>query len=74
MPKPLSASVDSCACPLCGQPNQCAMEVGKANGQPVAKCWCVDVSFSPELLAKVPAAAQNKACICQACALKESHG
>jgi hypothetical protein len=50
------------------------MEVAKNTGQPVAKCWCVNVSFSPELLAQVPAAAQNKACICQACATKEAHG
>jgi hypothetical protein len=74
MSKPLLAPVDACACPLCGQHNQCAMEVAKVTGQPIAKCWCVNVSFSPELLAKVPAAAQNKACICQACATKEAHG
>ncbi len=74
MSKPLLAPVDACACPLCGQPNQCAMEVAKATGQPIAKCWCVNVSFSAELLAKVPAAAQNKACICQACVAKEAHG
>jgi len=74
MPNPFSAPVDACACPLCGQPNQCAMEVAKATGNPVAKCWCVNVSFSPELLAKVPAAARHQACICQACASKEIHG
>jgi hypothetical protein len=50
------------------------MEVAKSTGQPVGKCWCVDVPFSPELLAQVPVEAQNKACICQACALKEVHG
>jgi hypothetical protein len=50
------------------------MEVAKSTGQTVAKCWCVDVSFSPELLAQIPTASQNKACICQACALKEVHG
>jgi hypothetical protein len=50
------------------------MEVAKATGQPIAECWCVNVSFSAELLAKVPAAAQKKACICQACVAKEVHG
>jgi Cysteine-rich CWC len=50
------------------------MEVAKVSGQAAAKCWCANVSFSPELLAKVPAAAQRKACICQACATKDSHG
>jgi hypothetical protein len=60
--------VDPCACPLCGQPNQCAMETAKRTGQAVAPCWCVNVSFSAEVLARVPQAAQNKACICEACA------
>jgi hypothetical protein len=44
------------------------MELAKSTGQPMNVCWCVNMAFSPELLAKVPAAAQNKACICQACA------
>jgi hypothetical protein len=34
----------------------------------VAACWCLTVDFSPELIARVPAAAQRKACICQSCA------
>jgi hypothetical protein len=72
MSKPSLASVDVCACPLCGNPNQCAIEVAQATKQPVATCWCVNVSFSPELLAKVPAAAQKKACICQACATQQT--
>jgi hypothetical protein len=33
-------------------------------------CWCVNVSFSAELLARVPAQAERKACICQACATR----
>ncbi|WP_310610541.1 cysteine-rich CWC family protein [Limnohabitans sp.] len=69
MPAPL----DACACPLCGQPNQCAMEAAKATGQAAATCWCVNVSFSPELLAQVPATSQRQACICQACATKGTH-
>jgi hypothetical protein len=48
------------------------MEMAKQSGQAVGVCWCVNLSFSPELLARVPAAAQNKACICQACATPES--
>ncbi|WP_310625399.1 cysteine-rich CWC family protein [Limnohabitans sp.] len=59
--------MDACACPLCGQPNQCAMEVAKITGHPAATCWCVQAFFLPELLAQVPAAAQRQACICQAC-------
>jgi hypothetical protein len=68
-----NAPVDACACPLCGQPNGCAMETAKQAGQPVGVCWCVNVSFSPELLARVPAVAQRQACICQACASQESN-
>jgi hypothetical protein len=30
------------------------------------------VSFSPDVLARVPEAAQNKACVCQACASSAS--
>ena len=52
-------TIDPTRCPICQEPNVCAMEVAKATGQPIAECWCVNVSFSAELLAKVPAAAQN---------------
>ncbi|MDE2617034.1 MAG: cysteine-rich CWC family protein, partial [Burkholderiales bacterium] len=31
-------------------------------------CWCTAVHFSPGLLARVPAEAQRRACICAACA------
>jgi hypothetical protein len=64
--------VDPCACPLCGQPNQCAMAAAKHSGQAVSPCWCVQVSFSADLLARVPEAAQNKACICETCARKHT--
>ena len=63
-----TVSIDPCACPLCGKPNQCAMAQASLTGEVAAPCWCVNVSFSPELLARVPAAAQRKACICLACA------
>jgi hypothetical protein len=33
-----------------------------------APCWCVNVSFSAELLARVPPQAERQACICQRCA------
>ncbi|MDO9158849.1 MAG: cysteine-rich CWC family protein [Burkholderiaceae bacterium] len=57
------------ACPLCGQPNLCAMELARLTGVPEAgPCWCTRVSFAPDLLARVPAQAQGKACICEACA------
>ena len=60
--------VDPTVCPLCGAANQCAMEIAKTTGRPVEQCWCVDAVFTPELLAKVPQAAQGMACVCPVCA------
>jgi hypothetical protein len=56
------------ACPLCGQPNRCAMEVERETGVKQPACWCTQAAFPPELLARVPAEAQRRACICPACA------
>jgi len=62
-------AIDPCRCPLCGQPNACANEIARAGtGAERAPCWCTTVTFAPELLARVPAEAQRKACICAACA------
>lgn len=55
-------------CPVCGQANQCAMELEKATGLPQGPCWCTQMNFSPAVLARVPAQDQGKACICAACA------
>jgi len=55
-------------CPLCGQANECAMEVERATGVKQPPCWCMSVDFTAELLAKVPQDAKNRACICPACA------
>ncbi len=60
--------VDPCRCPLCGQANACANEVARATGQPQPPCWCTKASFPPGLLARVPADARRKACICAGCA------
>lgn len=62
-------------CPLCGEPNRCAMEQQRLTGQPQPPCWCTQVDFSAELLARVPAEAARKACICAACAAASAtHG
>ncbi len=63
----LSLSVDPCACPLCGQPNQCANEVERATGLPQDPCWCTTVAFDPALLERVPPQARKLACICAGC-------
>ena len=55
-------------CPLCGRLNRCAMEIARESGAEPGRCWCMDLDFSAELLAKVPAAAVRRACICEDCA------
>lgn len=67
-PTPASACVDPTRCPLCGAANGCAMEAERATGVKQPPCWCTGVTFGPDLLARVPAAAQNQACICLRCA------
>lgn len=61
-------SPDASRCPLCGEPNLCAMEVERVTGEQQPPCWCTQVDFTAELLAQVPAADANLACICAACA------
>ncbi len=67
----MSLRVDAGCCPLCGQPNRCAMEIERASGVAQAPCWCTNVDFTSELLARVPPVAQGAACICAACAAKQ---
>ena len=64
-------TADPTRCPICGQPNRCAMEVERATGVKQDACWCTQVDFSPDLLARVPAAARRQACICAECAAKQ---
>jgi hypothetical protein len=44
------------------------MEIERERGVPQGPCWCTQVDFGGELLARVPAAARERACICAACA------
>jgi hypothetical protein len=43
------------------------MEIARDTGQAQPPCWCVDASFGPELLDRIPAEARGQACICAAC-------
>jgi Cysteine-rich CWC len=61
------STTDPTRCPLCGGDNRCAMEVQKATGEPQPPCWCVTETFTPDLLARLPEAAQGQACICARC-------
>ena len=60
--------LDPTSCPVCGQPNQCAMEVERITGEKQPPCWCTQVEFGADLLARVPPDQQGLACICPACA------
>jgi len=64
----VNPAVNPRLCPLCGQVNQCAMEVERATGVKQPPCWCTETSFDAALLAGIPAQARDKACICVACA------
>lgn len=58
------------SCPLCGQPNLCAMEQARRTGQAQPPCWCLAVAIAPDTLAAIPPAARDRVCICSACAAK----
>jgi Cysteine-rich CWC len=66
------ASLDSFHCPLCGQPNRCAMEMDRASGHLQPPCWCTQLTFGPALLERVAPQARGLACICRACATDEA--
>ena len=51
-------------CPLCGTPNECQRCTSAAYKGP---CWCEPLTIPDELLAQVPEASRNLACICRNC-------
>lgn len=53
-------------CPLCGQANNCAMELGK---EP-SSCWCMDIKMPEGILDMVSDEDKNKGCICKNCIMK----
>jgi hypothetical protein len=55
-------------CPLCSQPNGCAMEMALRTGLPQPPCWCLAAKIAPATLARLPAQAVGRVCICAACA------
>jgi len=54
-------------CPLCGQPNQCAMELERQTGDKQPPCWCSTENIPKALLDRIAAADVNRACVCAAC-------
>jgi hypothetical protein len=49
-------------CPLCGGPNACGLVAGAAS------CWCYEARIPAAVLARIPAEARGRSCICQTCA------
>ncbi|HWI77909.1 MAG TPA: cysteine-rich CWC family protein [Ramlibacter sp.] len=58
-------------CPLCGQPNACAIAAQRSTGREQPPCWCNEAAFSAELISKIPEAARRRVCVCRACANAE---
>ncbi|MDF2938946.1 MAG: hypothetical protein K0Q90_4319 [Paenibacillaceae bacterium] len=58
-------------CPLCGQPNGCAIPAG----EDPYDCWCMTARIPQDLRDRVPADRRGKACICRNCldAYKKEH-
>jgi hypothetical protein len=54
---------DTAKCPLCGEPNQCALVADPD----ASECWCESVILPEELLAKIPENTFRKTCVCQKC-------
>ena len=65
---PAKSGVDPTVCPLCGQLNQCAMELERISGLKQPPCWCTQAGFDAALLSRVPEPARGTACVCAACA------
>ncbi|MFZ1326546.1 MAG: cysteine-rich CWC family protein [Candidatus Contendobacter sp.] len=55
-------STDPSRCPLCGQPNHCAIATGHSH------CWCFETVIPAQAADRVPPEARGLACLCKACA------
>ncbi|OUM09227.1 helicase [Pseudomonas syringae] len=60
-----TAQTDTLLCPVCGFSNQCSLADPRTVDQP---CWCFSERIDPALLAALPDAVRNKACLCPRCA------
>jgi hypothetical protein len=57
----MSAAVDPRRCPLCQGDNACGIAQGKDS------CWCMTRVIAKDALERVPEAARERACVCEAC-------
>ena len=62
MRRELPGPIDPARCPLCSRPNRCAIVTGRAT------CWCFATPVPAAVLERVPLAARERACVCEACA------
>ena len=58
------STIDPTRCPICHEPNICAMEKAKASGTKPEHYWCMDAVFTPAVMDLVPDQAKGKACVC----------
>jgi Uncharacterized protein conserved in bacteria (DUF2237) len=42
--------IDPTRCPICHEPDVCAMEMAKATGSKPERCWCMDGVFTPTVM------------------------
>lgn len=61
------SKVDPTLCPICKEPNACAMEIARLTGSKAEHCWCFNALFSSDVLALVPDESKGRACVCQKC-------
>jgi prepilin-type N-terminal cleavage/methylation domain-containing protein/prepilin-type processing-associated H-X9-DG protein len=57
-------NINPALCPLCGGPNDCQLCTPDAYKGP---CWCARAEIPDALLARVPEALRNRACLCRKC-------
>ncbi len=56
---------DSNTCPVCGMSNNCTLADPRTVDRP---CWCFTETIDPAVLAALPLALRDKACLCPRCA------
>ena len=61
-------TIDPSLCPVCKEPNACAIERARATGNNAERCWCFDAVISEEVLDQVPDEAKGVSCVCAKCA------
>jgi hypothetical protein len=55
---------DASRCPLCGEPNRCAIAAGVVD----EPCWCTQIELAPGALEALAPDERGKRCLCPRCA------